>query len=36
MILEDQYKQACDELADKQAHLKEVRPSSAMVKKDSH
>jgi hypothetical protein len=36
MILEDQYKQACEELADKQAQLKEVRPATAKVKKDQH
>mmetsp|Transcript_16167 Transcript_16167/g.27354 ORF Transcript_16167/g.27354 Transcript_16167/m.27354 type:complete len:205 (+) Transcript_16167:19-633(+) len=36
MILEDQYKQACDELNEKQAQLKEVRPPTAKVKKDTH
>ena len=36
MILEDQYKQACDELVEKQAHLKNVRPATAKVKKDQH
>ena len=34
MILEDQYKQACDELVEKQGQLKEVRPPTAKVKKD--
>mmetsp|Transcript_23943 Transcript_23943/g.36667 ORF Transcript_23943/g.36667 Transcript_23943/m.36667 type:complete len:130 (-) Transcript_23943:1074-1463(-) len=34
MILEDQYKQACEELVEKQAQLKTVRPATAKVKKD--
>lgn len=34
MILEDQFKQACNELQEKQAQLKEVRPPTAKVKKD--
>jgi len=36
MILEDQYKQACEELKQKEAHLKQVRPATAQVKKDLH
>lgn len=36
MILEDQYKQALNEIAEKKAHLSEVRPTSAQVKKDNH
>jgi len=34
MILEEQYKEACDELEAKQKNLKEVRPSTAKVRKD--
>ena len=36
MILEDQYKQACDEIEDKKKHLTTVRPTSAKVKQDLH
>lgn len=36
MILEDQLKQANDELVDKQTQLKTVRPATAKVKKDQH
>ena len=36
MILEDQYKQACNELNEKQEQLKQVRPPTAKVKKDTH
>lgn len=35
MILEDTYKQATTELAEKQKHLKTERPSTAKVKKDT-
>ena len=35
MILEDQYKQACNELVEKQENLKQVRPATAKVKKDT-
>ena len=35
MILEDQYKQAKDELEEKQNNLKQVRPATAKVKKDT-
>ena len=34
MILEEQYKEACLDLESKQKNLKEVRPSTAKVKKD--
>lgn len=34
MILEDQYKQAKNELESKKEHLKKVRPATAQVKKD--
>ena len=36
MILEDQLKQAGEELAEKQQQLKQVRPATAEVKKDQH
>jgi hypothetical protein len=36
MILEDQYKQACEEMEQKKKHLMEVRPSSAAIKQDHH
>lgn len=36
MILEDQHKQACDEITEKKVHLTTVRPTSAKVKQDSH
>lgn len=36
MILEDQHKQACDQLAEKQSQLKIVRPPTAKVIKDTH
>jgi len=35
MILEDQYKQALNELTEKQENLKQVRPATAKVKKDT-
>ena len=35
MILEDQYKQACNELNEKSENLKTVRPATAKVKKDT-
>jgi hypothetical protein len=35
MILEDQYKNACDELAEKKEHIKKVRPSTAQIRKDN-
>ena len=34
MVLEDQYKQATDELKDRKAQLKQVRPPTASMKKD--
>jgi len=34
MILEDQLKQAGEELLEKQTQLKQVRPATAEVKKD--
>ena len=36
MILEDQYKQACDQLAEKKKQLEQVRPQTAKVIKDTH
>jgi hypothetical protein len=36
MILEDQYKQMLQELAEKREHLKTVRPPTAQMKKDEH
>jgi len=36
MVLEDSYKQAYEEMGTKSATLKEVRPSSAKMKKDMH
>lgn len=36
MVLEDSYKQAYEEMGQKSATLKEVRPSSAKMKKDLH
>ena len=36
MILEDQYKQMLEELAEKKEHLKNVRPATAIMKKDEH
>ena len=36
MILEDQYKQACEELAEKKEQLKKDRPSTAQNRKDLH
>lgn len=36
MILEDQYKQLIEELAEKKERLKQVRPPTAMMKKDEH
>lgn len=36
MILEDQYKQLLEELAEKREHLKTVRPPTAQMKKDEH
>jgi len=36
MILEDQYKQALNEIQEKKAHLSEVRPSSGKMKQDNH
>lgn len=35
MILEDQYKQALDELNEKKENLKQIRPPTAKMKKDS-
>lgn len=36
MILEDQYKQMLDELSEKRERLKQVRPPTAIMKKDEH
>jgi len=36
MILEDQYKQMLDDLAEKRKHLQTVRPPTAQMKKDEH
>ena len=36
MVLDDSLKQAYEEMGSKTATLKEVRPSSAKVKKDLH
>lgn len=36
MILEDQYKNACKELEEKQEQLKSVRPPTAKVRRDVH
>ena len=36
MILEDQYKTACEELAEKKENLKNIRPPTAKMKKDTH
>jgi len=36
MILEDQYKQARNEIAEKKAQLNKVRPSSSKMKMDQH
>jgi hypothetical protein len=36
MILEDQYKQMLEELAEKKERLKTVRPPTATMKKDEH
>ena len=36
MILEDQYKQMLEELEEKKSHLKQVRPPTAIMKKDEH
>jgi coiled-coil domain-containing protein 63/114 len=36
MILEDQYKQLIEELAEKKEHLKTVRPATAQMKRDEH
>ena len=35
MILEDQYKNACDELAEKKAHLLKVTPTEKQMTRDS-
>jgi hypothetical protein len=34
MILEDQYKQALEELNEKKENLKQIRPPTAKMKKD--
>lgn len=36
MILEDQYKQMIEELSEKKEHLKQVRPATAVMKRDEH
>jgi hypothetical protein len=36
MVLEDQHKQALEELGEKKENLKVVRPTTAMMKKDQH
>ena len=36
MILEDQYKQALNEIKEKKSHLSEVRPTSAKMKQDTN
>lgn len=36
MVLDDQHKQACDELEQKKAHLMTIRPATAKMKKDQH
>ena len=36
MILEDQIKQAIEELTEARAHLKMVRPATALMKRDLH
>jgi hypothetical protein len=36
MILEDQYKNMLEELAEKKEKLKTVRPSTALMKRDEH
>ena len=36
MILEDQFKQMLEELAEKKEKLKLVRPATAVMKKDEH
>jgi hypothetical protein len=36
MILEDQYKQALNEIEEKKAHLSQVRPTSAKMKQDGN
>jgi len=34
MVLEDQHKQACDELEQKRAHLMTIRPTTAKMRRD--
>ncbi len=36
MVLEDQLKQATEELEDKRENIKQIRPSTAKMNKDSH
>ena len=36
MILEDQYKTACEELNEKKENLKQIRPPTAKMKKDNY
>lgn len=36
MILEDQLKQANEELAEKKENIKQIRPPTAKMNKDSH
>lgn len=36
MILEDQYKSAVEELEEKQKALKQIRPTTAKMKKDQY
>ena len=36
MILEDQLKQAYDELAEKKENIKQIRPTTAKMNKDNY
>jgi len=36
MVLEDQHKQALEELTEKQNTLKTIRPTTAKMRKDQH